>query len=63
MLKNKNHKTLPKKKILIGAVIAIIAIIVAIGTGGHTYVLIAGGILLVMIALACGVYVVKKVED
>ena len=38
-------------------------IIVAIGTGGHTYVLIAGGILLVMIALACGVYVVKKVKD
>ena len=30
MLKNKNHKTLPKKKILIGAVIAIIAVIVAV---------------------------------
>ena len=30
MLKNKNHKTLPKKKILIGAAIAIIAIIVAV---------------------------------
>ena len=30
MLKNKNHKTLPKKKILIGAAIAIIAVIVAV---------------------------------
>ena len=30
MLKNKNKKTLPKKKILIGAVIAIIAVIVAV---------------------------------
>ena len=38
-------------------------IIVAIGTGGHTYVLIAGGMLLILISLACGVYVVKKVED
>ena len=31
MLKNKNKKTLPKKKILIGAAIAIIAVIVAVG--------------------------------
>ena len=38
-------------------------IIVAIGTGGHTYVLIAGGMLLILISLACGAYVVKKVED
>ena len=30
MLKNKNQKTLPKKKILIGAAIAIIAVIVAV---------------------------------
>ena len=30
MLKNKNQKTLPKKKILIGAAISIIAVIVAV---------------------------------
>ena len=35
-------------------------VIVAIGTGGHTYVLIAGGMLLILISLACGVYVIKK---
>ena len=35
-------------------------VIVAISTGGHTYVMIAGGILLVLIAMACGVYIVKK---
>ena len=35
-------------------------IIVAISTGGHTYVMIAGGVLLVLIAMACGVYIVKK---
>ena len=35
-------------------------IIVAIGTGGHTYVLIAGGMLLILISLACGVYIIKK---
>ena len=35
-------------------------VIVAIGTGGHTYVLIAGGMLLILISLACGVYAIKK---
>ena len=35
-------------------------VIVAIGTGGHTYVLIAGGMLLILISLACGVYIIKK---
>ena len=35
-------------------------VIVAISTGGHTYVMIAGGVLLVLIAMACGVYIVKK---
>ena len=35
-------------------------IIVAISTGGHTYVVIAGGILLILIAMGCGVYVIKK---
>lgn len=38
-------------------------IVIAISTGANSYMNIAGGILLVMIALACGVYVVKKVED
>ena len=38
-------------------------IIVAIGTGGHTYVLIAGGMLLILISLACGVYVKKKSSE
>ena len=35
-------------------------VIVAISTGGHTYIIAAGGILLVLIALGCGVYVIKK---
>ena len=35
-------------------------VIVAIGTGGHTYVLIAGVMLLILISLACGVYIIKK---
>ncbi len=35
-------------------------VIVAIGTGGHTYVLIAGGMLLILISLACGVYIIKR---
>lgn len=38
-------------------------IVIAISTGANSYMNIAGGILLVMIALACGIYVVKKVED
>ena len=38
-------------------------VIVAIGTGGHTYVLIAGGMLLILISLACGVYVKKKSSE
>ena len=38
-------------------------VIVAIGTGGHTYVLIAGGMLLILISLACGVYVTKKSSE
>ncbi len=38
-------------------------IVIAISTGANSYMNIAGGILLVMIALACGVYVVKKVKD
>ena len=35
-------------------------VIVAISTGGHTYIVVAGGILLVLIAMGCGVYVIKK---
>ena len=35
-------------------------VIVAIGTGGHTYILAAGAILLVLISLAGTVYVIKK---
>ena len=35
-------------------------VIVAIGTGGHTYVLIAGGMLLILISLVCGAYAIKK---
>lgn len=38
-------------------------IVIAISTGANSYMNIVGGILLVMIALACGIYVVKKVED
>ena len=35
-------------------------VIVAISTGGQTYIVVAGGILLVLIALGCGVYVGNK---
>ena len=35
-------------------------VIVAISTGGQTYIVVAGGILLVLIAMGCGVYVIKK---
>lgn len=38
-------------------------IVIAISTGANSYMNIAGGVLLVMIALACGVYVVKKVDE
>ena len=35
-------------------------VIVAISTGENTYVMIAGSVLLVLIAMACGVYIVKR---
>ena len=37
-------------------------LIVAVSTGGNSYVMIAGGILLVLVAMACGVYIVKRQE-
>ena len=37
-------------------------VLVEIGTGGNSYVMYAGGVLLVLIAMACGVYIVKRQE-
>ena len=35
-------------------------LIVAVGTGEVLYVAIAGGVLMIMIAMTAGVYVIKK---
>ena len=35
-------------------------LIVAVGTGEVLYVAIAGGVLMIMIAITAGVYVIKK---